>query len=52
MSSAQWPATKELAKGDGEMVLEDGVSWLCPKHSKILKLAVEGTRPRWLLACS
>ncbi|WP_329528597.1 hypothetical protein [Streptomyces sp. NBC_01462] len=49
MSSAQWLATKELVKDDGEMVFEDGISRLCPKHSKILKSAVEGTYPRWFL---
>jgi hypothetical protein len=49
MSPAQWLATKELVKDDGEMVFEDGISRFCPKHSKILKSAVEGTYPRWFL---
>lgn len=40
------PATKELVKDDGEMVFEDGISRFRPKHSKILKPAVEGTYPR------
>jgi hypothetical protein len=47
MSPAQWLATKELVKDDGEMAFEDGISRFCPKHSKILKSAVEGTYPRW-----
>ncbi|WP_405595667.1 hypothetical protein [Streptomyces sp. NBC_01092] len=47
MSPAQRLATKELVKDDGEMVFEDGISRFCPKHSKILKPAVEGTCPRW-----
>ncbi len=29
------------------MVSNDGISGVCPKHSKILKSAVEGTYPRW-----
>ncbi|WP_405966223.1 hypothetical protein OG613_01975 [Streptomyces sp. NBC_00015] len=29
--------TKELVKDDGEMMLDDGISRLCPDHSKILK---------------
>jgi hypothetical protein len=49
MSPAQWLATKELVKDDGEMAFEDGISRFCPKHSKILKSAVEGTYPRWFL---
>ncbi|MFG2030483.1 hypothetical protein [Streptomyces sp. NPDC048825] len=47
MSPVQWLATKELVKDDGEMVFEDGLSRPCLKHSKILKLAVESTYPRW-----
>lgn len=47
MSPAQWLATKELTKDDGEMVLEDGITRFCPKHAKTLKAAVEGTYPRW-----
>ncbi|CAM5724932.1 hypothetical protein SALBM311S_00284 [Streptomyces alboniger] len=52
MSPTQWPATKELVKDDGEMVFEDGISPFCPKHSKILKSAVEGTYPRWFSVTS
>jgi hypothetical protein len=44
---AQWLAMKELVKDDGETVFEDGISRFCPKHSKILKSAVEVTYPRW-----
>ncbi|MFG3035178.1 hypothetical protein ACGFZJ_42725 [Streptomyces sp. NPDC048253] len=29
--------TQELVKDDGEMMLDDGLSRLCPEHSKILK---------------
>ena len=46
MSPAQWLATKELVKDDGEMVFEDGISRFCPKHSKILKSAVFDTACR------
>lgn len=52
MSPAQWLATKELVKDDGEMVFEDGISRFCPKHSKILKSAVEDAYPRWFLDAS
>jgi hypothetical protein len=48
-SPAQWLATKELVKDDGEMVFEDGISRFCPKRVKILKSAVEGTYPRLFL---
>ncbi|WP_328786383.1 MULTISPECIES: hypothetical protein [unclassified Streptomyces] len=44
-SPAQWLATKELVKDDGEMVFEDDISQFCPKHAKILKSAVESTYP-------
>lgn len=34
------------------MVFEAGISRFCPKHSKVLKSAVEGTCPRWFQGLS
>jgi hypothetical protein len=48
-SPAQWLATKELVKDDGEMVFEDGISRFCPKRAKILKSPVVSTYPRLFL---
>lgn len=47
VTPAQWLAEKELAKQDGETVLQEGVSRFCPAHAKTLKAAVEGTYERW-----
>ncbi|MEU2619611.1 hypothetical protein ABZ642_15950 [Streptomyces sp. NPDC007157] len=44
-SPAQWLATKELVKHNGEMVFEGGISRFCPKCTKIPKSALEGTYP-------